>query len=147
MRFVLLHHTGWAGRADHFDLMLQMEAGEDDSDPVLKTFASLTDAPPDGKSHSDTRARGAASGDPNSETNLLRLIDDHRRAYLTLEGPLSGNRGQVARVDEGTLDWLEAPDTALQLLRFKLDGRRLKGSYRLRHMGGGIYSFERLKRV
>lgn len=31
----------------------------------------------------------------------LIQIADHRRAYLTFEGPLSGGRGIVKRVDEG----------------------------------------------
>ncbi len=28
-------------------------------------------------------------------------LADHRRAYLTYEGPLTGNRGSVTRVDQG----------------------------------------------
>lgn len=147
MRFVLLHHTGWPGRDDHYDLMLQMEEGAGEFDPVLKTFASLTDECPDGRSHADSRARGAAAGDPSAQTNLLRLIADHRRAYLTLEGPLSGGRGCVTRVDEGDFAWIDPPDESLQQLRFTLMGAKLKGDHRLRHMGGGIYSFERLKRI
>jgi len=146
MRFVVLHHTAWPGRGDHYDLMLQMEAGAD-GDPVLKTFATLTNEFPDGKSHSDTRARGAASGDPSAQTNLLRLIDDHRQAYLSHEGPLSGGRGAVARVEEGALEFLAPPDPVLQEYRFRLGGKKLKGTFRLRHMGNGIYSFERLKRT
>ena len=31
----------------------------------------------------------------------LRRIADHRRAYLDYEGPVSGNRGSVTRVDRG----------------------------------------------
>lgn len=147
MRFVVLHHTGWPGRDDHYDLLLQTEPGTGEHDLVLKTFASLTDEFPDGRSHSDTRARGLASGDPNAQTNLLRLLQDHRRAYLTLEGALSAGRGCVKRMDEGTLEWLPCSEPPVQELRFALAGAKLKGPFRLRHMGGGLYSFERLKRV
>jgi hypothetical protein len=49
-------------------------------------------------------------------------------------------------MDEGTFEFLGAPDPGFQALRFKLSGTKLNGDYRLRHMGGGIYSFERLKR-
>jgi hypothetical protein len=38
----------------------------------------------------------------------VQPIGAHRRDYLTYEGPLSGGRGRVTRVDEGTfvpLDW------------------------------------------
>jgi len=146
LRFVVLHHTGWPGRPDHYDLLLQTEAGESDFDLVLKTFASLTDEFPDGRSHSDTKARGVESGDPAHKANLLKLLTDHRRAYLTLEGPLSDNRGAVTRVDGGSFEFLGAPDPGWQAPRFTLGGEKLKGDFRLRHMGGGIYSFERLKR-
>jgi len=33
---------------------------------------------------------------------LVEQIGMHRRRYLTYEGPLSGGRGHVARVDRGT---------------------------------------------
>ena len=32
---------------------------------------------------------------------VVERIADHRRLYLDYEGPVSGNRGQVTRVDEG----------------------------------------------
>lgn len=147
MRFVVLHHTGWPGHGDHFDLMLQAEAGDSDAAPVLKTFATLTHEFPDGKSHADVRQRDEQALGPDAQTNLLRLIDDHRRAYLEFEGDVSGGRGRVARVESGTLAWLQPPEADALLLRFALQGARLKGGYRLRHMGGGIFSFERLKRV
>jgi hypothetical protein len=40
----------------------------------------------------------------------VERISDHRLEYLTLEGPLSGNRGAVSRVDLGHIDissWTE----------------------------------------
>lgn len=32
----------------------------------------------------------------------LTRLADHRRTYLTYQGPVSGDRGMVSRVDEGT---------------------------------------------
>ena len=34
-------------------------------------------------------------------TWLLKLVAPHRRHYLTYEGPISGGRGRVVRVDKG----------------------------------------------
>lgn len=61
---------------------------------VLRTWA-LTEAP-------DSPA--ARSGSPIAAEALA----DHRRAYLDLEGPVSGGRGSVARCDGGeyrALEW------------------------------------------
>ncbi len=147
MQFVVLHHTAWPAHPAHYDLMLQMKPGLSDADPVLKTFATLTDEFPDGKSHADARARKAGAGDPVAQANLLRLIADHRRAYLSFEGALSADRGRVVRVEAGALNFLGTPDAGLQELRFHLEGQILRGDYRLRHMGGGTYAFERMRRV
>ncbi len=40
-----------------------------------------------------------------SELQRFELIEipPHRRQYLTYEGPISGNRGSVQRIDEGTV--------------------------------------------
>jgi hypothetical protein len=37
----------------------------------------------------------------------VRALADHRLAYLSYEGPVSGNRGSVQRVAEGTFRALE----------------------------------------
>ena len=147
MRFVVHHHTGWPQRPDHYDLMLQVAPGADDDDTVLRVFATLANNFPDGKSHADVRARGEGAGNPIDQTNLLRLIADHRRAYLTYEGDVRDGRGSVARVEEGALAWLRPADEDFGELRFTCEGKRLKGDYRLRHMGGGTYVFERFRRV
>ena len=71
-RFVVLEHD-WDGV--HWDLML--ERGE-----VLRTWA--IDAP-------------IVAG-----VELpARALADHRRLYLEYEGPISGKRGAVRRVEEG----------------------------------------------
>jgi hypothetical protein len=115
MRFVVLHHTGWAGRPDHYDLMIEYVAGTDANDLALKTYATTQNVFPE---------NGSA----------LSAIADHRRAYLTLEGPLSNDRGSVSRVDEG--DCVPFPTGNGFCAQF--NGRRLRGKYRLHMHTQGI---------
>jgi hypothetical protein len=44
---------------------------------------------------------------PESLPIPARAIGDHRKAYLTYEGPVSRNRGVVRRVDAGTVEFEE----------------------------------------
>ena len=146
LHFVVLHHTGWEGHAEHYDLLLEKEPGTAD-EHVLMSFKTLTNEFPDGKSHSDRKARQEKSGDPTTEMNLMTLNYDHRRAYITHSGPVSGNRGVVAQVEKGELTWLLPPEGNLQELKVNLKGKLLVGDFRIRHMGQGIYHFERMKRI
>ena len=59
MRYVVLHHTGWRGHPDHYDLLLELAAGR----AKLKTFSTLQDTFP-------------------AQASELKLIRAHRRAYL-----------------------------------------------------------------
>lgn len=43
----------------------------------------------------------------SQESVPARRIGDHRRAYLTYEGPVSGNRGTVSRVAQGQYELME----------------------------------------
>jgi hypothetical protein len=101
-RFVILHHQVAGG--EHWDLML--ERGE-----ILLTWQ--------------------LPREPVERSSLpmpAKRIFDHRKAYLTCEGPVSGDRGSVARVDAGTVEIKEAaPDRYLVLL----DGERLAGWFAL----------------
>ncbi len=115
MRFVLLHHTGWSGHADHYDLMLQKQPGDSDDSEVLTTYSTRTDIRPIG------------------DGDILFLNHAHRRIYLTYEGPLKGARGVVARVDEGDMEWLSADGT-----QFSLRGEILLGEFRLEKCDGGV---------
>jgi hypothetical protein len=74
-RFVVLEHH-WNGV--HWDLMVEVGP-----DGPLRTWA-IDAEPVPGR---DLPARALA---------------DHRRDYLTYEGPVSGGRGEVRRWDEGT---------------------------------------------
>ena len=106
--YVILHHqlTG----SEHWDLML--ERGD-----VLITWQ--LSAEPD---------------QPASLPIAARRIGDHRIAYLTYEGPVSGNRGTVRRVDSGTVEFEEFTDGECI---FSLRAGRLEGQFRLARGSGG----------
>jgi hypothetical protein len=75
LRYAVVHHTGIA--EPHFDVMFETAPGS-----ALTTFR-LPLWPP--------AARLAAVP-----------LAEHRAAYLDYEGPVSGNRGEVRRVQSGT---------------------------------------------
>jgi hypothetical protein len=102
-RFVVLHHALADG--EHWDLML--ERGE-----VLVTWQL-----------------DAAPGEVATGPARARRIGDHRKAYLDYEGPVSRNRGEVRRVDEGT--W-RLEQAAADEWRIHLRGRVLRGAFVLR---------------
>ena len=97
-RFVVLRHTLPSDtQADvlkrapghniqsHFDLMLE-------SDEVLLTW-ELSSWPP-----------------TTNGSQWATRLPDHRLAYLDYEGPISGNRGAVVRVDEGVYEMAKVPE-------------------------------------
>jgi len=104
LRFVLLeHHRDGV----HWDFMLEAAA-------TLRTWA--LDAP-------------IVVGVPQP----ARSLPDHRAAYLDYEGPISGDRGTVRRIDRGEfspISW--TPD----LIRVRLDGDQLRGVAELRRVAG-----------
>ncbi len=102
VRFVVLRHRQHEG--SHFDLMIE-------NGPTLATWT--LDAPP---------ATAEAEGLPCTR------IAEHRRQYLTYEGPVSADRGDVAQHDSGTCRVLERSDTSWRLA---FDGRRLTGIFHL----------------
>ncbi|MCI0331767.1 MAG: hypothetical protein L0228_00910 [Planctomycetes bacterium] len=97
-RFVLLYHECPPGyeRPSHWDFML--EAGD-----TLRTWA-LLQLP---RGWEAARAR-TAMAHPScamvaGENKIVaERLADHRLDYLHEEGPLSGNRGEVRRIDAGT---------------------------------------------
>jgi hypothetical protein len=123
-RFVLLYHECPADyvRPSHWDLML--EQGD-----ALRTWA-LTRLPrnwqPARSRTADSHSNCPTLADEN--TVAAEQLGDHRLAYLRDEGPLSGNRGTVRRVDEGTYETIaETPGT----WSLRLTGALLSGSIRL----------------
>ena len=106
LRFVILHHTVSGG--EHWDLML--EQGN-----TLLTWQLLRE--------------------PFELASLpipARRIGDHRKAYLDYEGSLSRNRGDVRRVDEGSIEFEESTDDGFV---FCLRGSRLAGRFSLTLQG------------
>jgi hypothetical protein len=102
--FALLHHRQPAG--DHWDLML--ERGD-----ALATW-QIWDDP---QRLTEVRHPGPLRA---------RRIGDHRRAYLTYEGPLSRNRGEVHRVDAGSYRLI---DERPEKWQFLLEGQILRGVF------------------
>lgn len=82
--------------------------------------------------HEDVLLTWQLSAEPNGLKSLpLKAIQiaNHRQAYLTYEGPISGQRGEVRRVDSGRLEFEKI--TAREYI-FNLYGLRLTGRMRLR---------------
>jgi hypothetical protein len=103
-RFALLYHAmeATAGRHDHWDLMLEHGGG-------LVTFELLR--LPTGK-----------------ELFEARRLADHRLAYLEYEGHISGNRGNVVRLDRGRYRELRSLEVAdcERPFQVALHGQRLE---------------------
>ena len=77
-----------------------------------------------------------------------QAIADHRLFYLNYEGPVSGNRGQVVRRDEGTYVLVSGSplsDSANPFLSSRLllslDGARLRGLFALEHLEKDIWQW------
>ncbi|MBA2117544.1 DNA polymerase ligase N-terminal domain-containing protein [Bremerella alba] len=99
-RYAILHHTtpSNAEKPDHYDLLLE------DGD-LLKTFT--------------------LESFPEVGLPVRAIADfDHRLIYLDYEGPVSDNRGEVTRADEGTFSWIIRQD---DLATVHLQGERLQG--------------------
>jgi len=127
MRFVILHHTGWPGQADHYDLLLQARESDDDNERVLLAFSTQDDLVPLGK-----------------EPLPLARKNNHRKLYLDYQGVVADGRGHVVRVDEGRLlHWSEFDENNEQPWAFELQGHSLKGHFSLRRSGGNVYQFEK----
>lgn len=99
-RYVVLTHRAPpdADRATHWDIMLELGA-------ALRTWA--LDHPP-------------VAG----ETISALALADHRLAYLDYEGPVSENRGDVSRWDQGEYTLLsESPDR----VQVRIEGAKIRG--------------------
>ena len=105
-QFVLLYHECPSGvpRASHWDLMLEEQG-------VLRTWVL-----------DDLQAFVAGERVPVEE------IRPHRPEYLDIEGPLSGNRGSVTRMDRGTIEQFEATELRITA---RVSGQRIRGTLEL----------------
>ena len=99
-RFVLLRHEcpPSLGKPSHWDLMLEREGR-------LLTWSLL--------------ALPLAWG--GDEAIAATRLADHRIEYLDYEGPISGDRGAVTRVDRGEYEAVEETDCEI---RVRLRGER-----------------------
>lgn len=88
-RFVILLHECSPGDegGNHWDLMLEPPSRSGGT-VKLATWALFSEPQP---------------GAPISAQRL----PDHRELYLDYEGPISGNRGRVARVIWGQVEWIQ----------------------------------------
>jgi hypothetical protein len=105
-RFVLLYHDCPPGfiKPSHWDFMLE-------ADGVLKTW-ELRELP-----LSWHETLGQTQSGVNRAVVATQLAD-HRRDYLTYEGPLTENRGNVTRIAEGTFLEGEVNDSSLTVTLF-----------------------------
>ena len=108
-RYVVLRHECPPGfsRESHWDLMLEMG----DS---LRTWALPEEPVP---------------GSPQ----VGEALGNHRLDYLTLEGPLSDDRGSVAQWDAGSYELLHEDDDNLIV---RLEGKQLGGRAVLTRQAG-----------
>lgn len=96
LRYAILRHEGVA--EPHFDLLFETEAGS-----ALESWRS-------------------AAWPIDRPTGLTRL-PEHRREYLSYEGPVSGGRGRVRQVEGGTCERVDSPGQVLITLG---SGQRLR---------------------
>jgi hypothetical protein len=113
-RFVLLRHEcpPELGAPSHWDLMLE-------NGPALATWR-LFDLP-------------APAPSSVSATKLA----DHRLEYLEYEGPLSGGRGDVRRIDAGQFEDIDISGTRWQV---RFVGTVLEGPAVLEFRGGEAWT-------
>lgn len=116
--FVILRHS--ARGSLHYDLMLS--DGE-----ALATWQL------------STRPQSVA---PGQSVRACRLVD-HRAAYLTYEGPVSRNRGEVERIDQGSYECLDKGPLRWII---RLEGETLTGRFELARPDASSdeWSFHRL---
>ncbi len=86
LRFVLLQHRlpEQAAKTTHFDLMIERQG--------------------------DLRTWSLAALPRHGVPTVAEEIVGHRKTYLDYEGPVSGNRGSVTRVDYGTYETVRSDD-------------------------------------
>jgi hypothetical protein len=108
--YVVLHHTGW-GPA-HYDLLL------DPADSAMLLTWRLKFWPPAEWVDADNLASHQTEEHEGSHHSVGERLPDHRRLYLTYEGPVSGGRGLVKRVAAGTVRLRTNPDQNQLLVVF-----------------------------
>lgn len=118
-RFVLHYHDcpRSFGRPSHWDLMLERDARL-----ATWSFETLPE---------DWRRKLGVSAPASCDAITVEKLPDHRLAYLDYEGPVSGDRGTVARCDVGEYEPVEETAT---IVHVRLHGAKLAGQLQLRQL-------------
>ncbi|MBI4170587.1 MAG: hypothetical protein HY514_02750 [Candidatus Aenigmarchaeota archaeon] len=103
LRYAILFHYDYLGKPNHYDILLEIVEGEGSEQLALDKIETTEVL---------RSLQAAIVIDPKE------LI---RRRYLTYEGPMSGNRGFVKRVDSGTYKLTESD--SLEFRGSLLNGR------------------------
>ncbi|MDY6935283.1 MAG: DNA polymerase ligase N-terminal domain-containing protein [Spirochaetota bacterium] len=112
MKFVILHHTNGT---DHYDLMI--EYGKS-----LLTWHVSTD-----------KIMSLLKG----EMIEVERIQNHRKEYLSFEGALSSNRGNVSIFDSGNYEAISFNNERIEITLY---GRMLNGKILIKNIEQNIYS-------
>jgi len=110
LRFALLQHVvpGNFGRPSHWDLLLEREKA---------CWTCAIEALPQGFEITGFEITGSDNTGP-ATVDATRL-PDHRKHYLSYEGPLSDNRGEVTQTASGDCEWLmDSPQRIQAELQF-----------------------------
>lgn len=108
LRFAILRHDmpPRDGRGLHYDLLLEEEQV---AKGAARTFA-LDELPGKGR------------------TVSAIALAPHRKHYFDYEGPVSGDRGTVSRIDRGTCEWITDGD---DLVILRIVGEVFRGELRI----------------
>lgn len=75
------------------------------------------------------RIPGSATENASGAVEIAaQALPDHRKDYLDYEGPVSGNRGSVIRIDRGSYELLASSDTEMIV---DLNGDHIRGEAQL----------------
>ena len=102
---------------------------------MLRTWA-LAELPRDWEALGADASGKAAARPKIAATNTVpaERLADHRLAYLDYEGPVSGNRGSVVRLDRGTYETRSESDDCWEIT---LTGEFLRGQIVLQQTADG----------
>ena len=70
------------------------------------------------------------------EASHATKISDHRKQYLSYEGPISCDRGMVKIVDSGTYELIHKSENTIVLL---MKGEKLSGTINIAKQNGNAY--------
>ena len=109
MLMVLLRHDLPDGTT-HFDWMIQRPPGAPDGRPP--SVPPATQAPPDRLITYRVRDR---IDRPGTGPFQAERLPDHRAIYLDYQGGVSGGRGHITRVADGTAESVSERDDAIEI--------------------------------